>query len=207
MAIKISSVSSAKQNDNKIFLFSDTKQLKEAQISAANQKYLTKNISEKNNYIVLNDEGIQQVFVYAKHDKSNADKCNEKLRQYGSTVTSLLNKSKVESATLINLCDDKRCSYFFIEGLSLANYQFLKYKKEKKTLKHSFSKLNVTNKSIKSAQLTELKNIIDAVFFARDLVNEPLSFLTATQLAKECTKIGKAAGLKVEVFNKKKIQS
>ena len=42
---------------------------------------------------------------------------------------------------------------------------------------------------------------------SRDLVNEPLSFLTAEQLGKEVQKMGKEAGFKTEVFNKAKIES
>jgi leucyl aminopeptidase len=38
-------------------------------------------------------------------------------------------------------------------------------------------------------------------------VNEPVNFLTATQLSKEFQKMGKAAGFNVEVFNKEKIKA
>ena len=48
--------------------------------------------------------------------------------------------------------------------------------------------------------------VIEATCFARDLVNEPLSYLTAPQLSKEIQKAGKANGFSVEVFDKKKIE-
>jgi leucyl aminopeptidase len=48
---------------------------------------------------------------------------------------------------------------------------------------------------------------VDATLKARDLVNEPVNFLNAVQLAKEAEKLGKAAGFKTEVLDKKKIQS
>ena len=43
--------------------------------------------------------------------------------------------------------------------------------------------------------------------FARDLINEPLSTLTAEKLAEEIKNAGKKAGFSVDVFNKKKIES
>jgi leucyl aminopeptidase len=49
--------------------------------------------------------------------------------------------------------------------------------------------------------------LLDAVFRARDLVNEPVSHLNAVQLASEIEKMGKEAGFSVEVFHKARIES
>lgn len=54
-------------------------------------------------------------------------------------------------------------------------------------------------------QTENIATIVEANFIARDLINEPLSYLTAVQLAKEIQQLGKKAGFKVEVFDKKKI--
>ena len=48
--------------------------------------------------------------------------------------------------------------------------------------------------------------MITSVYKARDLVNEPASYLTATKLAEEAEQIGKEVGLKVNVFCKEEIQ-
>jgi leucyl aminopeptidase len=55
--------------------------------------------------------------------------------------------------------------------------------------------------------LSELSCIVKATCIARDLVNEPVNFLSAEQLSKEIVKLGKDAGFKTEVFNKAKIES
>src|SRR5690606_34768290 len=57
------------------------------------------------------------------------------------------------------------------------------------------------------AMLMELRNIVQAVFHARDLVNEPLSFLTAECFSEQIAKMGSEAGFSVEIFNKKKIEA
>lgn len=49
--------------------------------------------------------------------------------------------------------------------------------------------------------------LIEAVYHARDMVNEPVQYLTAPQFSKEFIALGHEAGFKVEVFNKKKIES
>ena len=52
-----------------------------------------------------------------------------------------------------------------------------------------------------------MANLIEGVFIARDLVNEPVVHLTAEQLAKEIVALGKEAGFDTEVFGKQKIKS
>ena len=61
---------------------------------------------------------------------------------------------------------------------------------------------NSTKKDIE-----ELQNIVNSVYLTRDLVNEPFSHLTATDLANQTKKTGKSSGFKTTVFNKKKIES
>ena len=55
--------------------------------------------------------------------------------------------------------------------------------------------------------MAELQATTNGVYAARNLVNEPLSYLTAVQLAEEASKLGKEKGFKVEVMNKKKIET
>ncbi|MCL4111832.1 UNVERIFIED_CONTAM: hypothetical protein GTU68_018088 [Idotea baltica] len=52
-----------------------------------------------------------------------------------------------------------------------------------------------------------MQNVIASVYETRTLVNEPLSYLTATQLSKEIKRLGKSSGFSVEVYEKKKIES
>src|SRR6185295_5819559 len=93
------------------------------------------------------------------------------------------------------------------EGMCLGNYQFLKYKKDAEKEKNSLATINIVCKKINNKDVELLNAICEATCHARDLVNEPQSFLTATQLAKEFQSLGKQAGFKVEVFNKSKIQA
>jgi leucyl aminopeptidase len=60
---------------------------------------------------------------------------------------------------------------------------------------------------VKDAEIDRMNIITDAVIRCRDLVNEPVSHLTATVLSKEFQRMGKEAGIKVEVLNKNKIEA
>ncbi|MEO1653113.1 MAG: M17 family metallopeptidase, partial [Bacteroidota bacterium] len=61
--------------------------------------------------------------------------------------------------------------------------------------------------SFSDVQIDEMKNLVRANFLTRDLVNEPLIYLTATKMAEEIMGFGKEAGFHVEVFHKAKIES
>lgn len=117
-------------------------------------------------------------------------------------ATKVAKANNAEAIELISNSSEKAMA--FAEGLALASYEFNKYftKKEDKSLKEIFLSASFTE-----AQVQELNAVVKATFLARNLVNEPLSYLTAAQLGKEAEKAGQEFGFKVEVFNKKKIES
>jgi leucyl aminopeptidase len=88
----------------------------------------------------------------------------------------------------------------------LSNYQFLKYRKDGKSERNLLEHIDFTAK-ISESDLHELHSVVKAVFLARDLVNEPASFLTATQLASAIEEMGNETGVSVTVLEKSKIEA
>ncbi len=111
-----------------------------------------------------------------------------------------------ESEKFKNLFNDD-AEYFyqtFVEGILLGNYEFSKYKSEKKKP----SKLEVRFYSDSPAAAKGIKNgiaLIDSVYFTRDLVNEPAITLTPQELAARIRKRFSGTGVKVKVLNKNEI--
>jgi len=95
----------------------------------------------------------------------------------------------------------------FAEGLALTNYQFLKYFSDRDKKAHRLNRIGLRSEKVDEEILNRLSSTVEAVCHSRDLVNEPLSYLTAEKLAEEVTAMGREAGFTVEVFNKKKIES
>ncbi|MBI1316201.1 peptidase M17 [bacterium] len=89
------------------------------------------------------------------------------------------------------------------EGLWLGSYRFDRYLSKAPT--SAPGKVSVPG--LDDAVLHALSALVRSVFEARDLINEPVSALNAEKLASEAVRIGKEAGFKVEVLNKKKIES
>lgn len=131
----------------------------------------------------------------------------ESLRKAASTAHSVIIENKIETIAIVDADNKPSEALAFAEGLALTNYQFLKYKKDKKKAEYSLKSVFIIGKNISQTAVEELNSIVDATCISRTLVNEPANFLTATQLAKEFQKLGKQAGFSVDVFDKSKIKT
>jgi leucyl aminopeptidase len=96
----------------------------------------------------------------------------------------------------------------FTEGLLLSFYSFDKYKtKEEEGVKQNYPARLLLNGNLADSDIKWLAELTNAVYFTRDLINEPVNHLNATNLSEEIKKIGESAGFKVEVLNKGKIEA
>lgn len=185
--------------ENLIFLITNEKELATSSFSKDELSYIKKELKNEQKQVEINR--LRSYVFVILCDKENDYKAAEKIRIAASNLLTTLNNKKIQSATLIG--DDIKIAPF-IEGVGLANYQFLKYYSDKKA--NTFKTLSYFTKS-KTDNIKETEAVVEATNFAKDLVNEPLSFLTATQLSNEIKSYGKAYGFKVEVLNKAKIEA
>jgi len=126
----------------------------------------------------------------------------EKLRVVGHKVRSLTNLLM----TSISIIGKKDLSLYVAEGLVLSNYQFIHYLKSAEEKKNKLASVYVIGK-FEPLQIERLNNTLKAVFWARNMVNEPVSFLTATQLADEIKLLGDEAGFSVKTLEKSHIEA
>ncbi len=150
----------------------------------------------------------QLYFVVLPESKpDNQAIANEGLRDKGNKILAALNAASCEDILIVNLTESAQNSLLIAEGLALSNYQFLKYLKDKKEKTNSMKTISFSDKNLKEADISECQNLIEATYLARTLINEPLSYLTAVQFAKDMQKAGKQSGFEVKVLNKKEIES
>ena len=131
--------------------------------------------------------------------KENTDL--EKMRVAGFNIRQKLDKKTLE----ITIIGNGESTLALAEGLALSNYQFLKYFKDADERENLLESIHILG-NVTEAELNSMNNVLKAVFWARDMVNEPNSFLTANQLAKEIQEIGEEAHFHVEVFRKAEIE-
>lgn len=118
--------------------------------------------------------------------------------QAGETLRELRNHRVVR----VGLADMSRkgLAYAFVEGLSLANYQFLKYHTQAAKRSSTLKEVWVGEQDIPAPALQELQTLTDIVCQARDWVNEPLRNLNAPTLAQEIEAMGRRYGFSVKTL-------
>ena len=186
-------------NDNVAYLITSEKEIPTKVFTKEETSYIKKEIKAEQKEIKINR--LSNIIYVIVLEKGNDYQASEKARIAGSELTLTLNKAKTKT---ISVVAEISITVAFIEGMALSNYQFLKYFSDKKV--NALKTIKVIG-SLKSTAIAEIKNIVNGTNYAKELVNEPQSFLTATQIAKEIKKLGKEAGFKVEVFNKPKIKA
>lgn len=197
MEIKKASKIGAK--DTAAYLIASEKDLSAKVFSKEELTYIKKAIKADEKQIEIN-RLTNSVFVVVL-EKGTDYKAAEKARIAASSLIGSLNKSKIKTVTVVS---ELASTAAFIEGMALANYQFLKYFSDKK---ENTLKTTQVISNLSQADLDEIAGTVAGTNYAKDLVNEPQSYLTATQMSKDIEKLGKEAGFKVEVFKKKKIES
>ncbi|MDZ4845344.1 MAG: leucyl aminopeptidase family protein [Chitinophagales bacterium] len=191
---------------NLLILADKETQFARAGLNAEQLKFIKKAIKNKQKPITLNEAG-KFLFVVFNEDSDKGYKTNEQWRKDACSVVALCNQNKLEELSLLNLTGKKKVTAYVAEGILLGNYQFLKYKTGEKNGVNSLKTIFINEGEADIEKLKSAEIVAEATLIARDLVNEPLSYLTAEQLSKEIQKLGKEAGFSVEVFNKAKIQS
>ena len=189
-----------------IYLVKDGTGLKQINLSAEETEYVKKQHRAKQNVITINRYKNHLIFIYAETLGTKA-KRYENYRSFGNEVQSVLNSAKVERAVVHVITATKAETLAFVEGMMLGNYQFLKYFTESDKKRNSLTELDVYSPLVSNEDLQSLSNLAEAVYKARDLVNTPVADLNAQALAAATVEMGKETGAKVDVFNKKKIES
>jgi leucyl aminopeptidase len=130
------------------------------------------------------------------------EQSDEQLRVAGSLVQQHIGQ-KLEK---IQISGSEKSVLKFTEGLILANYKFTKYFSKEAESKNKLSEV-VLSDEISDSKITELWNTCKVVYWTRDLVNEPVSYLTAVKLAEEISIAGDEAGFSVNVLHKAQIEA
>ncbi len=158
---------------------------------------------DKKTHVYLNNG--KQIKIVVIVSETMGWELAEKLRKQGAKCCQLLNEHGVEEAGVVAF--DQSMAMALIEGILLANYQFIKYFSAPDKKANALQHVQLIGQSVNEQQLQYLNTVIDSTYMARNLVNEPQSHLNAVQLSEAFKKIGKQAGFNVEVWNESKINA
>lgn len=184
------------KSSNRVHLVKTVKEIDKIKLNKSQKNVVADAVKTSGKFSQRNFTNYFAVFHFKKM-KDTVER--EALRTFGAQVYEQC-KDEVESIQVDGTSSE--AIGLFLEGFCLASYRFEKYFTNKKEVK--LKAVFTTNKSVR---IDDITTVIDAVSWARDLVNEPVSYLTAVQLGKEIAKKCENTGIKVDVFSKSKIES
>ena len=173
--------------------------------------YVKKAISEKVSVIPLGQDYWLAV-LYKDTNKEDFYAIKEEARRLASKVENLADELKLEKIAIVfnlnGLEEDqkKEVQLAFVEGLVLANYRFVKYKSKPEKHLSALKEVMLGSFVASEDELSQLLNVLESVYYVRDLVNEPPNVLTAEEMAKSFYETGTEVGIKVTILNKEEIE-
>jgi leucyl aminopeptidase len=206
MTTKISKLQNPGENDHIVILVREGDKIKSPLLSKEELKYVDLCVKNNDKQIFLNHFH-RWIIIQIVAKKYSGSRLLEELRKSANSLHKAISTHRIERIFLSQSSNHKEELLAFAEGLALSNYQFLKYFTNLDEKENSLKEIAVSSTSVSLKDVQDLTNVVDAVFHARDLINEPNSWLTATQLANEIKRLGKEAGFSVEVFEKNRIES
>jgi leucyl aminopeptidase len=206
MQTTIRGTSAYKAADSLILLLDDEGNIPSRLLSKEEADFCKKELKAGRKTITINQYK-RLIILHQPDYKKDTVKLLEACRKAGDSFLGAINKQKLKRVVIVDLAAKAANTLALAEGMALGNYQFLKYRKEKKKEENSLREIAIKSRSVKPKQIEDLEYVVSAVHRARTLVNEPQSWLTATQLSNEFVKLGKEARFKVEVLKKSRIKA
>lgn len=174
---------------------------------------INKSLKSKNdeaNLTLLSNDGYFQIYLFA-YDNNNP---LENARNIGYKICNISRLNRIEEINILG-DEDINILHSCLEGLMLSNYNFNKYKTKKYSSSSDIPKnksdvirkyklhINIlTNdmniKKIKYTKIKNLPHIVNSVFLARDLTNEPSNVLTPETFPKIISDVIKQNNLNIK---------
>ncbi|MDP4210613.1 MAG: leucyl aminopeptidase family protein [Bacteroidota bacterium] len=203
--LNIGRAKSYSYDENLVILIDKKSDLKELDLTSQETEFVKKELENKASQVALNRYS-NWVVVQTSDLSKDASKVKEALRKGGNSVCQLLQKQKATKVTIVDKLEKPELVLAFVEGLALANYQFVKYQKDAGDKTSTLTDVAISG-DVTDDDIQKLSSIVEAVCIARDLINEPASVLTSVKLSEEIQELGKEAGFSVEVLDKAKIEA
>ncbi|NPA34091.1 MAG: leucyl aminopeptidase [Chlorobi bacterium] len=150
--------------------------------------------------------------LYKDKNKEDFYVIKEEARRLASKVESLSDELKLEKIAIVfdpnelETQENEEVQKTFVEGLVLANYRFVKYKSKPEKHVSALKGAVLSGFSVSQDELSQLLNVLESVYYVRDLVNEPPNMLTAEDMANSFYETGTEVGIKVTILNKDEIE-
>jgi leucyl aminopeptidase len=176
-------------------------------LTKTEKEFALRRLQAKEDHVFINSY-FKGTYLVKVKEGTDPFRRREELRKTASSLKKLIKSGNHKELVITSANAYKGAIEDFAEGLVLSFYSFNKYKtKDEDEGKRSYPSRLLLYGDAGKAEIKWLTDLTDAVYFVRDLINEPVNHLNATALAREIQKIGKSAGFKVDVLNKGQIEA
>jgi len=191
-------------DQSKIYVIDNVKSLEKTGLSKDEVNYV-KQQNKENNIEFFEFNRLTYTDFVAILEVSKTDNANlEQARIAGKNLYSRLNKLKFSEIQLMDECLKPALCLAFAEGLYLSNYKFTKHQTKPK---HQRLNIQIVSKKLSKSEIEHLNLRCEAVYFCKDLINEPHNFQSAVQFSKTLANKAKTLGVKATIFDKKQIEA
>lgn len=192
--------------DNHLIILSDNHKLDWAaqQLQGAEEGILSNGLVQEMSSFVFPRAG-HFVFVQILKENGNESIAREDVRLAAAEMQKTLAHYKIPSVTVLDTTPGNR-ALDYAEGLILSSYQFLKYFSDPKAKENKLKEVKLHQSSVSQADFNLLAAQLEGTCKARDLVNEPHSYLNAPTFSKEVEQAGKTYGFSTEILHKEQIE-
>jgi leucyl aminopeptidase len=176
-------------------------------LGKSEKEYAEKQLKLKVEYVYINSYDKYTCLIRLK-DGVSPHKVREELRRTAYNLRKIIKGHDQPDLVITSEKAYKGAVEDFAEGLVLSLYSFEKYKTKTEEAKKENSPVRLLlHGDIDEKEITWLTELTNAVYFSRNLINEPVNHLNAPALAEEIRKSGESAGFKVEILTKGKIEA
>ena len=188
----------------KVWLITDRKSVEGMSLNEFEVAYLSRQL-EANDLVTINRYTELILVAYSDHSKEKGTYL-ENCRKRGNEISAIIRKDKIGGIDLMVTSANTDGIIAAAEGLSLGSYQFLKYRSAGSGIPWSLDYINFVGSAVLQSTIDQLTILVEAVFIARDLVNEPASHLNSVNMADSFVAMGELAGFVCEIYHEDKIK-
>lgn len=177
-------------------------------LSKSEKEYAEKQLQAGEDHVFINSYFKCTYLVNLKEGMSEYRK-REQVRRSAYCLRKAIKGNNHEELVITSDNVYREAVLDFAEGLMLSSYSFGKYrtKEGKDQGRNKYPSRLLLAGDITEQEISWLTNLTHAVYFTRDLTNEPVNHLNSEALAREIVNIGASAGFSVEVLEKARIES
>lgn len=204
MNYELTQISPKTYEGNLIFLLGGDVAERNLPLGKKEAELLRERRAEKKDCIVRFDRLPYYTYIVSFDSEKPAAECQELLRRSADILRTMMIADKATDAGLSGEGVIPEEMIAFIEGLTLSDYSFDRYKTKQP---EHIGTLAVDSRFFATDEFESNCKLWNRIFWCREWVNLPVQDLKAAQFADELASIASDLGISCTVFNKRQIES